>query len=210
MKDCWKTTDLMTGKPVPEDMAVPDVTIHEWPTQLKLVNVLEEYQEQADEILAEFRQAHAFDEDFDPLVKSSYGSRDALHQRQMEVLVNGMIVFMLTAVGMFLLRVKMKMDMPEFEKDYRFFEVFGMEQKERIHLIKKEISRFVWIPLIVAMTVSVVFTGIIFKLRLYEMGDIIGYLKYGVILWSVYTAAQIINLKILQRQVVMRLKKVEL
>ena len=45
VKDCWKTTDLLTGEPVSEEEAVPDVTIHEWPTRLMLVNVPEKEQE---------------------------------------------------------------------------------------------------------------------------------------------------------------------
>ena len=78
VKDSWRTTDLLTGEPVSEKDAVPDVTIHEWPTRLCLVNVPEEYRAQADEILEEFRTAHAFDEQFDPLVKSAYiGQRRA-------------------------------------------------------------------------------------------------------------------------------------
>lgn len=214
VKDCWKTTNLMTGEYVPEDMAIPDVTIHEWPTQLKLVNVPESYQSRADEILAGFREAHAFDEDFDPLVKSAYVSKDAMHQRQMErrmeTLVNGMILLMLTVVGLFLLRIKIKMDMQELEKDYRFFEVFGMSEKERINLMKMEISRLVWVPLVVAMAISVIFTGIVFKLRLYDLGDMMDYVKYGAVLWGVYFVVQLVNLKMLQRQIVNRLEKVKL
>lgn len=205
VKDCWKTTDLLTGEPVSEEEAVPDVTIHEWPTRLMLVNVPEKYQERADEILGEFRKSHAFDEAFDPLVKSAYISADARHQReterQMETIVNG-IVLLLLAVEIFLLRMKMKMDLPELRRDYRFFEVFGMSSAERIRLMKREVSRYVWVPLILAGVISFVLTGIVFGLRMYEIKDVQNYLKYGILLWGGYILAQAVNLKLMQRSLV--------
>lgn len=205
VKDCWKTTDLLTGEPVSEEEAVPDVTIHEWPTRLMLVNVPEKYQERADEILGEFRKSHAFDEAFDPLVKSAYISADARHQReterQMETIVNG-IVLLLLAVEIFLLRMKMKMDLPELRRDYRFFEMFGMSSAERIRLMKREVSRYVWVPLILAGVISFVLTGTVFGLRMYEIKDVQNYLKYGILLWGGYILAQAVNLKLMQRSLV--------
>lgn len=204
VKDCWKTTDLLTGEPVSEEEAVPDVTIHEWPTRLMLVNVPEKYQERADEILGEFRKSHAFDEAFDPLVKSAYISADARHQReterQMETIVNGIVL--LLAVEIFLLRMKMKMDLPELRRDYRFFEVFGMSSAERIRLMKREVSRYVWVPLILAGVISLVLTGTVFGLRMYEIKDVQNYLKYGILLWGGYILAQAVNLKLMQRSLV--------
>ena len=206
VKDCWKTTDLLTGEPVSEEEAVPDVTIHEWPTRLMLVNVPEKGQERADEILGEFRKSHAFDEAFDPLVKSAYISADARHQRaterQMETIVNGIVLLMLLAVEIFLLRMKMKMDLPELRRDYRFFEVFGMSSAERIRLMKREVSRYVWVPLILAGVISLVLTGTVFGLRMYEIKDVQNYLKYGILLWGGYILAQAVNLKLMQRSLV--------
>ena len=206
VKDSWKTTDLLTGEPVAAEEAVPDVTIHEWPTRLMLVNVPEKYQERADEILGEFRKSHAFDEAFDPLVKSAYISADARHQReterQMETIVNGIVLLMLLAVEIFLLRMKMKMDLPELRRDYRFFEVFGMSSAERIRLMKREVSRYVWVPLILAGVSSFVLTGVVFGLRMYEIKDVQNYLKYGILLWGGYILAQAVNLKLMQRSLV--------
>lgn len=206
VKDSWKTTDLLTGEPVSAEDAVPEVTIHEWPTQLKLVNVPEEYQERADEILGEFRKSHAFDEDFDPLVKSAYIGREGQHQRemerQMETIVNGIVLLMLLVVGIFLFRMKVKMDLPELKQDYRFMETFGMEEKERIRLMKREISRYVQIPLLLGAGVSLALTGILWKLRLYQTSDMAAYLKWGLLVWGVYVLAQILNMKMIQRNVV--------
>lgn len=75
VKDYWKTTDMNTGEPVEPGEAVLENTIHEGPTVMALVNLpksaVREQEERADQIMAEFQEAHAYDESFDPLVKSA-------------------------------------------------------------------------------------------------------------------------------------------
>lgn len=210
VKDSWKTTDFLTGESVSPDEAVQGETIHEWPTRLCLVNVPEEYRERAEKILTAFRKDHAFDEQFDPLVKSAYDSGEEMHQRemerQMEMIVNGTILLMLLAGGTLLIHMKIRMDMPEMRKDYHFLATFGMDKEERICLEKREISRYVWIPLALAGGVSVVLTGLIWKLRLYEMSDIVNYIKYGILVWGGYVILQILNMKWMQKSIVRELE----
>lgn len=210
VKDSWKTTNLMTGKPVSQEDAGWENLIHEWPTQLVLVNVPEEYFAQADKILANFRENHAFDEDFDPLVKSGYASHEAIQQRKierrMESIVNGMVLLMLLVAEMFLLRMKIEMDIPELKRDYQFLEVLGMRQEERIYLEKREVSRFVWIPLGLAALLSIILTVIVFILRMYQIEDVINYTKYGILIWIGCAGVQLMNLKLLQREVIRKLE----
>lgn len=205
VQDSWKTTNLLTGETVSEEEAVPEVTIHEWPTRLWLVQVPEDGRDQAEEILARFREAHAFDESFDPLVKSAYDSSEALHQRtmerQMEILVNGIVVLMLLAVSIFLLRMKIKMDLPELKKNDEYLETFGMEERQRIRLMNRAVSRYMWIPLSLAGVVTALLTGILWKLRLYQSSDILSFLKYAIPLWGGYVFIQIINAKRVQKGV---------
>ncbi|MFQ7155733.1 MAG: hypothetical protein ACLRQR_03220 [Merdimonas faecis] len=123
-------------------------------------------------------------------------------ERQMETLVNGIVLLMLLAMGIFLLRMKVKMDLPELRKDYRFMETFGMGEKERTRLLKREISRYVRIPLLLGAGVSLVLTGILWKLRLYQTSDMTDYLKWGLLVWGAYILIQIMNMKLIQRNVV--------
>ena len=116
----------------------------------------------------------------------------------METLVNGIVLLMLLAVGIFLLRMKVKMDLPELRKDYRFMETFGMGEKERTGLLKREISRYVRIPLLLGAGVSLVLTGILWKLRLYQTSDMTDYLKWGLLVWGAYILIQIMNMKLIQ------------
>ena len=120
----------------------------------------------------------------------------------METIVNGIVLLMLLAVEIFLLRMKMKMDLPELRRDYRFFEVFGMSSAERIRLMKREVSRYVWVPLILAGVISFVLTGTVFGLRMYEIKDVQNYMKYGILLWGGYILVQAVNLKLMQRSLV--------
>ncbi len=90
------------------------MTIHEWPTRLMLVNVPEKYQERADEILGEFEKAMPSTRRLIrwlrvPISVQTPGATE----RQMETIVNGIVLLMLLAVESFLLRMKMKMDSPE-------------------------------------------------------------------------------------------------
>ncbi len=49
--------------------------------------------------------------------------------------------------------------------------------------------RYVWVPLILAGVISLVLTGVVFGLRMYEIKDVQNYLKYGM-LWGGYILAQ--------------------
>lgn len=208
VKDSWKTTNLMTGKPAIKEEA--ETMTHEWPTQLALVNIPEEYNTQTDTILADFRANHGFDEDFDPLVKSAYSSETAIEQRkierQTEYIANGMVLLMLLAAQIFLLRMKIEMDIPEIKRDYQFLEILGMRTDERIYLEKREVSRFVWIPLGIGALLSLILTGIVFKLRMYQAEDILNYMKHAIVIWGGCAAIQFINLKFLQREVIRKLE----
>lgn len=78
MKDNWKTTDIWTGESVKPEDAELEVNIHEWPDQLQLIRVSEDKLDKADEIIQLFRENHAYDEAFDPLVQSAYSKREEM------------------------------------------------------------------------------------------------------------------------------------
>lgn len=77
-----------------------------------------------------------------------------------------------------------------------------MSSAERIRLMKREVSRYVWVPLILAGVISFVLTGTVFGLRKYEIKDVQNYMKYGILLWGGYILAQAVNLKLMQRSLV--------
>lgn len=210
VKDYWKTTDMNTGEPVEPDEAVLENTIHEGPTVLALVNLPEsavrEQEERADQIMAEFQEAHAYDESFDPLVKSAYSKKEAVTRRQMEhileTVMNGFVLVMLLTAGILMLHMKVNMELPEIKTRYQFMECFGMRRAERVRNMKKEVSRFVWIPLGTGAVISMVFTGIVWRLRDFQTDDIRRYVLWQGLIWIIYAIIQIGNMKWLQRMVI--------
>lgn len=201
---------MNTGEPVEPDEAVLENTIHEGPTVLALVNLPEsavrEQEERADQIMAEFQEAHAYDESFDPLVKSAYSRKEAVTRRQMEhileTVMNGFVLVMLLTAGILMLHMKVNMELPEIKTRYQFMECFGMRRAERVRNMKKEVSRFVWIPLGTGAVISMVFTGIVWRLRDFQTDDIRRYVLWQGLIWIIYAIIQIGNMKWLQRMVI--------
>lgn len=81
-----------------------------------------------------FREAHQEDEAHDSMVKSAYAKEEAVRQRYVErmadMTVNGCLILMLLAISLFLLHVKVKMELTQMQKRYQFMECFGMRQTE--------------------------------------------------------------------------------
>ncbi len=205
MKDDWKSTDIWTGEPVEPEEAKLEVNIHEWPDQLQLVHVPEAYLNQADEIIQMFRENHAYDEFFDSQVQSAYSKREEIQQRNIERLlesgVNGLVILLLLAEGVFLLYMKAKMDLPEMKVRYQFMENFGMREKERFACAKREVSRFVWVPLLLSVPFVLVFTVETFWMRMPTKDMLLRYAGYEAVIWFVYVAVKILVLKFLEREI---------
>lgn len=205
MKDDWKTTDIWTGEPVEPEDAELEVNIHEWPDQLQLIRVPEENLDRADEIIGLFREHHAYDESFDPQVKSAYSKQEEIRQRSIERLlesaVNGFVILLLLTEGVFLLYMKVKMDLPEMIVRYRFMENFGMKEKDRLDCAKREVSRFVWVPLLLSIPIVLVFTVETFWMRMPTVHMLIRYAGYEAVIWFVYVTVKVLSLRILEREV---------
>ena len=174
------------------------------------MNVPETMREKADVLLAEFRENHAADEAFDYLVQSCYFKEEIVTQRKMErtmtVLVNVFIVFMLTMIGLLLLHIKSQSEIVEMERRYAFMECFGMRKSERVKLQKKEIARFVEVPMFMAVIISFIFTGITLCVRDFRISDIVAYACKASVIWGIYIVVQLLNMKLIQRNMVKRIE----
>ena len=216
VKDNWKTEDAYTGeKIVPEnaDNGADDINIKEGPTLLVLVNIpklSKENQANGDAIMKEFQKKHAYDESFDPMVKSVYDKASSVHQRElerlMEEIVSAFVILVLSLIGMLMLHMKVEMELPEMEVRYQFMIRIGMRKKERLKAEGLEVSRFFWIPLLIAGPVIVLYTIVAFVVRIFKATDIVHYLMGAVIVWGIYLLIQFANMKRLQYKV---RKKVE-
>lgn len=186
------------------------VSCEEGPKRLILMNVPDKMRTRADGILKEFRENHAADEAFDYLVQSVYSKEEVTLQRTMErtmtILVNTFIIFMLTMMSILLLHIKSQAEIDEMERRYEFMECFGMRKSERVNLQKKEISRFVEIPMLTAVIVSPILTAITLHLRGFEQNDIFAYMSKAAVIWIVYMVVQFLNMKLIQKNIVKRIE----
>lgn len=213
VKDNWKTEDAYTGVKIKEEKAEETKNIKEGPNRLVLITMLDlskENQKKADAFVKEFREKHAYDESFDPMVKSVYDKETSIHQREMERLmeeiVSAFVLIVLMLIDMLMLYMKVEMELPEMKLRYQFMKRIGMRRKERLKAESLEVSRFFWIPLLITMPVIILYTVVVFVLRIFSTTDIVHYMGGALVVWGCCLFLQFLNMKWLQRKV---RKKVE-
>lgn len=213
VRECWKTTNWMTGEPLKPNEIVIGETVHEGVTKLQLINVPEKYLKKTEQILEQYKENHAYDDSVDSFVKSVYERSEAIRQRKMErlmeITVNGFVIVVLLIISLFLLQMKVRMEVQEMKKRYRFMECFGMKREEQIREEKREIARFLWVPLALTVPITLVFTAITFYLRQFTLENIICYVGWTTVIWILYVGIQIINMKYLQNSVVKEVENFE-
>ena len=228
VKDNWKVEDADTGERIDRENTGKEkegeneeklanngaaVNIKEGPTQLVLVNLVrksEENKKMAEAIMEAFRKKHAYDEAFDPLVRSVYDKETAMQQRDLErfleEIVSAFVILMLTLTGMLMLYMKVEMELPEMEGRYQFMIRTGMRRNERLKAEGLEVSRIFWMSLLIAVPVVVLYTIVVFVVRIFKIDDVVQYLKGALVVWGGYLLVQFLGMKRLQYKV---RKKVE-
>lgn len=212
VKDLWKTVDKYTGLPLAKglDDKQKEEYLYHGPDRLKLLRIPGEYREAAEEILLKFKENHSYDESFDLRVRSYYSKEETAHQRNLEKLleqsVDGFIIVMLLVVSVFLILIKVSSEIPEMQRRYRFMQCFGMKKKERKRLERREITRFVYIPILLSACVIPVLTIEVLSLRGFDKADMIVYAGQALHVIIPYLAVWLLGLICLQFYVV---RKVE-
>lgn len=210
VQDAWKTTDCNSGEVLGEGEGVEDVTMHHWPDRLVLMNVSEEEKTEVEEKLKVFGENHAFDVAFDSVVQSWYSKDELVLQMQSERFMNRIVSIFIIAVMLIvilvLLYMKAESEMEEKKKQQEFLECMGMREKDRLQVIKSEVWYYFQIPYLIASITVMVFTAIMWKIRLYKQADCIAYMKVLVVLYLVYGALQALGIKGLERFII---RKVE-
>ncbi len=210
VKDNWKHIDNATGEEVPPELAGEWENIREWPTRLVLIRLNGADPKKVEDVLAVFKANHKADEHYDSNVLSYYGKEETVSEKEAERLLkeisNGFIVVILLLISLLILYMKVQSELSETKNRYEFLDYMGMPQKERIQSMKKEISRFVWIPLgITAVTVPV-FTVLVWRLRHFTESDMTRYLQIMAAEAVIYAAVQVLAMLVLQYYVI---RKVE-
>lgn len=210
VKDNWKHIDNVTGKEVPPELAGKGGHIREWPTRLVLIRLNGADQEKVEDVLAVFKENHREDEHYDSNVLSYYGKEETASEKEAERLLkeisNGFIVVILLLISLLILYMKVQSEMSEIKSRYEFLNYMGMPQKERIQSIRKEIGRFVWIPLVITAVTVPVYTILVWRLRHFTESDMMRYVQIMAVEAVIYIAVQILVMLGLQYYVI---RKVE-
>ena len=206
VKDLWKTTNYLNGETIAEEEGIEEVTTHHWPDRLVLMNVKKENRSAVEKKLKAFEKNHTFDDNFDSVVKSWY-SKDQLiskikTERFMTVAVSFFIIGIMTIVTMLLLYMKAESEMEEKKKQQEFLQCMGMRKKERLRVIRSELQFFFRVPLFISTAVMAVFTGILWKIRMYTQADCMAYTKVLIIIYVVYMSIQLLAIKGLQHYII--------
>lgn len=120
---------------------------------------------------------------------------------------DGFVLIILSVISMLLLHMKVQMELPDMRKRYQFMNRLGMNRRERIRIEKKEISRFVTIPSVIVVIVTVLYSEIVFGLRDYHLNDVKNYVINAGVLWIIYFILQWLNLKWLEDTIVKKIEK---
>lgn len=188
-QELWKTTDISTGKQLPEEEEkIPGVNIRQGPAKLILINCDPNEAENISADLEEFRERHKEDEKYDAAVSCCYMKSEAMEslktERLMKKIMNLMviIVFLLAYVG--LLSVKMATESDMVLRRTEFFTCIGMKKKERKKLIKRELLNYYYFfPTLAAVICAFLYVIAVFCARQYQEMDILRYIGIMVPIW---------------------------
>lgn len=204
----WEETNIRTGEQIREAAErIPEVTIHQGPTELVLIRAEEADVEGIDAALDVLRENHVYDAQFDSEVLCCYPAAEAVDdlatERTMKLIVNGFVVAVLVMASVFMLWVKMLAEMEEKRARSVFLECMGMREKDRKKLVEREVALFYILPAVCAVVISAGFTAATCCARMYTPVDIKAYLGKMLVWWAAYLVAEGLVCRVLMRMSVL-------
>lgn len=190
-KELWKTTDMYTGLPIPEDEEkIEGENIRQGPSKLVLINAESEDVPDIVSDLAEFKERHREEERYDATVPCYYTKSQAVQnlkvERLMKVTMNLLVLIVSFVVYLVLLNVKMATEADMVSGRAEFLTCMGMRAGERKALIRRELMRYYYLlPTAIAAALAVIYTAAVFLARQYTKADMAHYIKVMIPLWAV-------------------------
>ena len=168
--------DVATGYSVEAFMAFmgddAEPLLVQGPTKLVLINTDEFHVKELDKELDTMEKDHQYIGNYDSSVHFHYSSENAIKQMVVEraarISINISIMTIFLLVGILLLYSKCQMELKEKKGRDKFLRSMGMPVKERIRILKREISVFVVYPAIILIVSSVVFVAGTYRVRMYN------------------------------------------
>ncbi len=150
-------------------------------------------------ILAEEGDYEAADQELLSISKdiegmSYYGRRAMIQDMETERYLKQVVwMFMLIMVGVcgiYLLFIKFCFEMDEITARYRFLDCMGMHEGPLRKTLGHEMRPFCVIPLLAGGGSAVIFTLLMFRVRMYNAAEILQYLRCVLPVWVIYWLAQ--------------------
>ena len=203
-KSRWEKTDIYTGRVYEkEEHAENEVLINQGITKLILMNVaeqdisevqaeLEVYEERKLEEEKNLYNRYNFAQGvYDYSVSYHYMKQEAIKnletERIMKVTMNAMVIILFFFMNVMLVTVKILSEKEQNEKRAEFLKCMGMRRKDRMKYVKKEMIRYYYtLPNLIAMLVAVIFTALVFHIRMYTVIDIQKFSSYVLPIWAGY------------------------
>lgn len=188
-RELWKTTDIQTGKPIPEEVEKEEgVNIKQGPTKLVLMNADPDDISSIVSDLSEFKSGHKEDEKYDTTVPCYYTKQEAVQnlrtERVMKITMNLLLMIVFFGIYLILLSVKMATESDMVTRRSEFLMCMGMRKNVRKALLRKELFRYYYIlPTITGSFCAALYTTAVFCARQYTKEDILKYLRIMVPLW---------------------------
>ena len=171
----WMNTDVLTGYSAEtfKEMFGNEEPLHiQGPTTLVLINAENSVVRELDNEMKDMEEAHKYIGNYDPSIHFHYSSENAIKQMVVEraarITINISIMTVFLLVGILLLYSKCQMELKEKKGRDKFLRSMGMPVKERIRILKREISVFVVYPAIILIVSSVVFVAGTYRVRMYN------------------------------------------
>lgn len=207
----WKYTNIYSGDIVEKNMRIEGSTIEEGPTELVLINVKKSEVDVVEEELRNLDKTHESWLKYDSQISCCYDKKTAVidweTEYMLKLIINVTMILAMLLISMFLMVIKMLSEMHEKKMRAEFLKCMGMQRKERIRLLKKEIYLFYKLPILVSMIVTVYFTLATFRARMYGFSVRIAYLKNAMWIWGIYFLIQILFAKSLSQFVIRRVEE---
>lgn len=176
----------------------------EGPSEYYLLNVDESKYQSVKEKLDTFEKKHLEDSSWDREIRPYYEKKQMIKDVESERLLKGVIsvfeIVMLLVSGILMISLKFVYEYEELKERYQLLFKIGMRNAERKRVLRKEIRPFFILPEIAAAGLTACVTLEMFRLRMYGMDQIAGYLKCTALVWLVCFLIQTVIYQCIKRR----------
>lgn len=128
----------------------------------------------------------AWDNSIHPFYEKKQMVTDTSAEIFFKKLVYLFIVILLSVMGFFQYFVKFESEEREIRWQNKLLERLGMREKERKKAFMWQMKLFAFLPMLIGLSSGVIFGALTIRARLYEMAEVVGYVRMVCVIYLVY------------------------